>query len=450
MRNQGEEGGAGVCFFIGPMGEPGTPERKRFETVAHTLVEPAARRAGLSFVSAASLHTPGEVFPQVIGHLQRAAVVVADLTDRNPNVYYELALCHASSRPVVALLEAGQQLPFNIHGTATIFYNLKNVELHWQAAEELERQVRTAVAPGFVAQSPVTLALDFEQVAHSDTPQKDLLESILTQVVQLQSVVRELGRAQPSPAGNGFSSSVVDKVELVLDRYADEIDLLKSIRYSGIIGVYKRREQAMQAFSPALDEEQREIVIVGSSLKGLLQKEEYKEVSEKLKFKLQKGLCRVRFLLTHPIVADLRASQENRAAAEIGHEIVQSLETLRAWGLPPEDVRLYLGTPTCFAIRTSRRMLINPYPYVSVSYDSPCLILGSAPDGSPDRPGYFFDEFKSRHFGAWDTDHAVQIRDFDEAIQHYRSMLDRYSNDVVRILEAGKAPIPVGAMAGTG
>ena len=64
--------------------------------------------------------------------------------------------------------------------------------------------------------------------------------------------------------------------------------------------------------------------------------------------------------------------------------------------VPPQNVRLYLGTPTCFAIKTTRQMLINPYPYISVSFDSPCLHVEYSITSGVDRPGYFFDEFNSR------------------------------------------------------
>lgn len=164
---------------------------------------------------------------------------------------------------------------------------------------------------------------------------------------------------RPEDLKEALPTYVRDRMDDLLQRYAHEIDLLQAVRQAGVIGIFKRRESAIKAFSRYIDEELREIMVVGSSLKGLLQKEEYGEVSEKLKFKQQRGLVKVKFLLTHPIVADLRANQENRRPTEIGVEIIKSLETLKLWGTDAGNVRLYLGTPTCFAIKTTRQMLIN-------------------------------------------------------------------------------------------
>jgi nucleoside 2-deoxyribosyltransferase len=40
----------------------------------------------------------GDIFQKFLGHLARASVVVADITDFNPNVMYELGHVHATGR----------------------------------------------------------------------------------------------------------------------------------------------------------------------------------------------------------------------------------------------------------------------------------------------------------------------------------------------------------------
>jgi hypothetical protein len=216
---------------------------------------------------------------------------------------------------------------------------------------------------------------------------------------------------------------IQNQVTSILGNYREEIGTLRALRDAGVIRPYRRREMALKDFASAIDGELSEIVVVGSSLKGVLLKEGYKEIRDKLKFKVTTTPVTVKFLLTHPVVADLRASQEARRFMEIGAEIIETLGLLQDWGVPPDNVRLYKGTPTCFGIKTQKRMLLNPYPYGAVSYDSPCLIV----ETTEDHPSYFYDEFDKSHFRAWDTDVATRISGYDEIVNELRNKLPMYA-----------------------
>jgi len=376
---------------------------------------------------------------QIIQHILNDRMVIADLSDHNANVFYELALRHAFRKPVVQLIEQSQKIPFDLHATRTIFYNLGDLDSVAEARTAVAHQTAAALSPGFDPQSPLTIVAQLEDLSRTDEPENRVLfETILGRFDQLERAVSDIGRhvREGEDLKETVSPFIRDQLGEMLRGYAEEINLLKSVRHAGVTGIFKRRETALRAFASAIDEEATEIMVVGSSLKGLLQKQEHKDIADKIRFKAETGLVRVRFLLTHPVVADFRAKQENRGPTEIGLEIISSLEELKSWNQERCEVRLYLGTPTCFAIKTTRKMLINPYPYGSVSYDSPCLILEYSPEGGAERPAYFFDEFKSRHFGAWDTDLSVSVNDFDKAIAHYRSALSQYAKKVEEILSS--------------
>lgn len=427
-----------ACFVICPIGEEHSSVRERSDELLEHIITPAARENGLTTIRADRISKPGLITTQIIQHILNDAVVVADLTDHRGNVFYELGLRHAFGKPVVQIIQEGQPVPFDVGGVRTVSYNLTLPGAH-RAAGEIGRQIAAALNAGFPSDSPVAVAARLDELIKTAGPQTEkLLQAVLEQLNGLSNSVGELKKQiwKPTDFKDALPAMFHDRMDELFRRYEDEIQLLRYVRQAGVIAVYKRRESAVRAFSRYIDEESREIMVVGSSLKGLLQKEEYEDIAAKLKFKQQPGNVKVKYLLTHPIFADFRASQENRRPTEIGVEILKSLDTLRHWGTDPHNVRLYLGTPTCFAIKTSRQMLVNPYAYTSVSYDSPCLLLEEGGAGSP---SYFFDEFSARHFGAWDTDLAVQIHDYDRTISQCSEALHEYARRVDELISAGKS-----------
>lgn len=85
--------------MISPIGSDDSEERKHADLMMGALIEPAVESLGLTAVRADKISKPGLITGQVLDHLTRAKIVVADLSFGNPNVYYELALRQALRRP---------------------------------------------------------------------------------------------------------------------------------------------------------------------------------------------------------------------------------------------------------------------------------------------------------------------------------------------------------------
>lgn len=179
---------------------------------------------------------------------------------------------------------------------------------------------------------------------------------------------------------------------------------------AGIIKTFSNRKEALHYFSAKLDRAQK-VVVVGSSLRGLLHPaatdwETRAILRERVSLQRASGSEPPKttdFVLTHPAFADLRASQENREKQDIAVEILESLMYLKEWDTPPGSVYLYLGTPTCFGVLADDQMILNPYPYAEVAFQSPCLLLQDS--------GYFFNAFVNSHFGVVDRTMAVRLVD---------------------------------------
>lgn len=68
-----------------------------------------------------SLH--GDILKQIITNLIVSPVVVADLTDFNPNVFWELGVRQSFKHNTITIAEEGIKLPFDVSSKATLFYS---------------------------------------------------------------------------------------------------------------------------------------------------------------------------------------------------------------------------------------------------------------------------------------------------------------------------------------
>src|SRR5579862_3121533 len=102
------------CFFIAPIGEEGTDERNRSDGILEFIIQEAAEELDMVAVRADRIARPGQITLQVLDHVLGARAAVADLTGRNPNVFYELAVRHTARQPVVLIADKDEKLPFDI------------------------------------------------------------------------------------------------------------------------------------------------------------------------------------------------------------------------------------------------------------------------------------------------------------------------------------------------
>lgn len=68
----------------------------------------------------------GDILRQIITDLVTASIVVADLTDSNPNVFWELGVRQSFKHCTVTIAEIGTTLPFDLGIKGTLFYHPKN------------------------------------------------------------------------------------------------------------------------------------------------------------------------------------------------------------------------------------------------------------------------------------------------------------------------------------
>jgi hypothetical protein len=95
------------AFVAMPYGEPWSKD------VEKTIVA-VGKKHQFNCVVSKHLRKPGSIIEQVWQDIRKSEVLVADLTGRNPNVYYELGLAQALGKPCILLLQKGKRMPFDI------------------------------------------------------------------------------------------------------------------------------------------------------------------------------------------------------------------------------------------------------------------------------------------------------------------------------------------------
>ncbi|WP_433787568.1 hypothetical protein ACQPX6_12170 [Actinomycetospora sp. CA-101289] len=150
-----------VCFLVSPIGAEGSEQREHANLVLGSLLEPALTSLGLRLVRADQISKPGMITGQVIEHIVKAPLVIADLSYSNPNVYYELALRHACRKPAVQVIRSSDRLPFDVGQFRTVTIDMTSIftlvpQIDSYRAE-IARQCRLALDEDGPAESPLSL-----------------------------------------------------------------------------------------------------------------------------------------------------------------------------------------------------------------------------------------------------------------------------------------------------
>jgi hypothetical protein len=87
------------CFTIMPFGG-------YFDGYYKDIFRPAIKSAGLDPNRADDLYRPSAIVNDIWSYTKNAKIILADLTGKNPNVFYELGLAHALAKPAILVTES--------------------------------------------------------------------------------------------------------------------------------------------------------------------------------------------------------------------------------------------------------------------------------------------------------------------------------------------------------
>jgi len=106
-----------LCFVM-------MPHEFAMDTVYYDLIVPVAEHSGLSVARVDQMYTPGVITEQIRVAIQQSRLCIADLTNRNPNVLYEVGIAQTLGKPTVLLTQRPEDVPFDLRNIQLVVYDV--------------------------------------------------------------------------------------------------------------------------------------------------------------------------------------------------------------------------------------------------------------------------------------------------------------------------------------
>ena len=173
----------------------------------------------------------GSIIRQIITDLVMSSVVVADLTDANPNVYWELGVRQSFKHGTIMIAQNGTELPFDIKDTGTLFYDPDHRDVD-DFREDFKAAIKDCLENSDRTDSHVLETLSGRGTLYEIIRREEILrrlDAVLAEYNYNQSmfegVIKQIQRNQEGPENWTIAANPLRLCStelLVTNRYVDE------------------------------------------------------------------------------------------------------------------------------------------------------------------------------------------------------------------------------------
>ena len=154
------------------------PFKNRLESVYRSFIKPAFEGAGFQVLRADDISSQRNILQDIVNSIESADLIVADLTDSNQNVYYELGVAHARGKPAFLMVQNIDDVPFDLQSYRIFQYSM-NPDALEDAKARLSSDATRIAAGEMRFGNPVS---DFGLVKPGQqTPQEEVATPALSQ-----------------------------------------------------------------------------------------------------------------------------------------------------------------------------------------------------------------------------------------------------------------------------
>lgn len=115
------------CFVVCPIGDENTPTRKRSDQLFDYIITPACKECNFEPIRVDKINGSDSITETILKYLNESDLVIADLTDHNPNAFFEIGYRFSLGKNIINLCQKGTKIPFDIASIRTLDYILNDL-----------------------------------------------------------------------------------------------------------------------------------------------------------------------------------------------------------------------------------------------------------------------------------------------------------------------------------
>lgn len=155
------------------------------------------------------------ILDRIFNQINKADVIVADMTDRNPNVFYEVGYAHAIEKIVLLVTQKSEDIPFDLKHRQHIVYEGKieklrkelTKKLKW-AINESKRQSIKNVEAEYLSFTPLEVS-DFKYIYDSFNKDIEITFVLLERMIKASESERETKLIEKSIYNFSYIDSII-------------------------------------------------------------------------------------------------------------------------------------------------------------------------------------------------------------------------------------------------
>lgn len=189
------------CFVITPIGPANSPIRRKIDGLIDEVIEPVMKELGYEVEVSHRISESGTMTAAIIKRVYNSDLVIANLTGNNPNVMYEVALRHASAKPIIHITENVAELPFDVNDQRTIQYAddmFGAIEL-----KKILKEMIESIDFSISSNNPITDALGKTVVTVPQEQKVDLTDMLSEIMSTLNELKMEIKHSNTRLSGKG-------------------------------------------------------------------------------------------------------------------------------------------------------------------------------------------------------------------------------------------------------